>query len=101
MVHIYRVCSPIKTLGRAPDVVELTATLANSRETLYKYKCKATNIVYESLCTMCNPPKGKNNLNSLNDPRAEPAIYVGESGTERCGTTAGRLRGKWQRWKQG
>ena len=41
--------------------------------------CKATNVLYESLCKDCNPGKKTSKNSSLYDDRAEASIYVGET----------------------
>ena len=41
--------------------------------------CKATNVLYESVCKDCNPGKKPNKNSSLHDDRAEASIYVGET----------------------
>ena len=44
-----------------------------------KEDCKATNILYETLCKDCNPGKKDSRNSSLYDDRAAASIYVGKT----------------------
>ena len=43
-----------------------------------KYKCKKRSILYENICTICNPGAGEKGA-KITPPKDVPSIYVGES----------------------